>query len=105
MTLHESVGAITILLIAWSLYRAHKDKDLKELNLFDLIIENKRISRIACLFIASWIVTSLVIWKLTTDGKMTEGYFLAYGSMWVAPLIAKMFAPPTNPPQVAETKS
>jgi hypothetical protein len=83
---------IIALVIAWSFYRAHRNADFV-FNVFDLIMENGRVSRIACAFLATLIVTSWVVVRLTLDGHLTEGLFTAYVAAWVAPIIAKLFQP------------
>lgn len=74
-----------------SFYRLHKDSS-SDFNLFDLLMEGGRVSRIAVAFMVTLIVTSWIMLKLAIDGKMTEGYLVSYGAMWVAPIIARMFA-------------
>ena len=86
-------GALLIvaLVIAWSFFRSHRDPAIN-FNLFDLLLEGGRLSRIACAFMATLIVTSWVIIRLTVEGKLTEGLFTAYVAAWVAPIVAKLFA-------------
>jgi len=86
----DAILYIGALLIAWSLYRAHKNRD--EFNVFDLVMVNKRFSRIAVAFMVTLVVTSWIMIRLTIDGKMDSGYFVGYGAMWVAPIIARMFS-------------
>jgi hypothetical protein len=92
-------GALLIiaLTIAWSVYRANRNSD--EFNLIDLLMENGRVSRIACAFLTTLVVTSWIMVTLTATGKMTEGYMVAYGAMWVTPIVAKLFstAPAADP--------
>lgn len=82
---------IVALVIAWSLYRANRD--IANFNLLDLIMENGRVSKIACVFLGSFATFSWVMVRLTIDGKMTEGYIGLYGATWVAPILAKLYAP------------
>ena len=82
---------IISLVVAWSFYKAHTNKKLS-FNLFDLLMENERLSRLACVFMGSFGVSSWIMVRATVDGKMTEGLFMAYGGVWVAPIIAKLFA-------------
>lgn len=82
---------IIALVIAWSFYRAHRNSAFS-FNVFDLIMENGRLSRLACVFMGSFGVSSWIMMRLTIDGKMTEGLFMAYGGVWVAPIIAKLFS-------------
>lgn len=85
-------GALLIvsLVIAWSFYRSHRDPEIS-FNLFDLLLENGKLSRIACAFMATLVVTSWVVIRLTVEGKLTEGLFTAYVAGWVAPIVAKLF--------------
>ncbi len=83
---------IITLVVAWSLYRAHRNPAY-EFNFFDLLMENGKLSRIACVFIGSFAVSSWIMIRTTMDGKMTEGLFTAFGVIWVAPICAKLFAP------------
>ena len=90
---------IVALVIAWSMYRAHKsgDAEFAKFNLLDLIVENGRVSKLACVFMGSFAVSSWVVIRLTFDGKMTELLFAAYGAMWVTPITAKLFSPAQPP--------
>ncbi len=98
---------IVALVIAWSFYRAHRSNDgtFANFNLLDLIMENGRVSRLACAFLATLLVTSWVIVRLTIESKLTEGYFIGYGGMWVAPIIARMFGTPTQTATATSTTS
>lgn len=86
---------IIAMLIAWSFYRAHKDRQFR-FNVFDLIMEHDKVSRLACAFMGSFLVSSWIMVRVTLDGKMTDTLFAAYGAIWVAPIIAKLFG--VNPP-------
>lgn len=99
MRAEDAAPLIVALVIAWSFYRAHRDPNFR-FDLFDLLMENGRVSRLACVFLGSFLVSSWVIVRLTIDGKMNEGMFIAYGTVWVAPIIAKLFstAPAATPP-------
>jgi hypothetical protein len=81
--------AAAVLLVAVSFWRAHRDA-LVQFNAFDLIMENGRVSRIAVAFMCVLGVTTWAFVYLTIKDKMTEGIFLAYGGMWVVPLVAKV---------------
>ena len=91
---------IIALSVAWSLYRAHRDR-LVNFDLLDLLIEHGRVSRLACAFLFALGLTSWIMVRLTIDGKMSEGYLGLYGTMWVAPIVAKMFGnmPAVEPPK------
>lgn len=88
-------GALLIvaLAVAWSFYRSHRNPAI-QFDLFDLLMEGGRLSRIACAFMATLIVTSWVVIRLTVEGKLTEGLFTAYVAAWVAPIVAKLFSTP-----------
>ena len=92
----DAAMLIVALVIAWSIYQAHKDPTVR-FNLLELLMDNGRVSKTAFAFMVTLSVTSGLMVLLMLDGKMTEGYFTAYGAAWVAPLIAKMFAAPTPP--------
>lgn len=93
---------ILAMMVAWSFYRAHRNPQFT-FNVFDLIMENGRVSRIACAFMATLLVTSWVIVRLTVEGKLTEGLFTAYVAAWVMPIIAKMFGQPMPVPSTTVT--
>jgi hypothetical protein len=86
---------IIALCIAWSLYRAHRNNagQFANFNLLDLIMDNGRISRMACVFLACFGVLSWIMVRLTIENKMTEGYFMGYAGACFAPIIARLFSP------------
>lgn len=83
--------AVIVAGIVVSFYRYQKNRE-NTFNILDLLMENGRVSRLAAAFMMTLVVTSWVMIKLTVDGKMTEGYLMAFGGMWIAPIISKMFA-------------
>lgn len=101
MSITNGLLAIATLIIAWSLYRAQRDPDIV-FNLYDLLVENGRVSRLAFAFMTTLFVTSWVVIKLATDGKMNDVIFASYGAMWVAPIIAKLFSPTIPSSKVTE---
>jgi hypothetical protein len=109
MDMADAVLAIFMLLITWSFYLAQKDSH-NVFNLFDLVMENGRLSRIGFAFIVALFVTSWVLIRVARDGKMTDLLYAAYGTMWVAPIVAKLFSsqPPagtTTTTEVGPTKT
>lgn len=86
---------IVVLLIAWSFYRAHRRTDFV-FNVFDLVMENGKVSKMACVFLGSFAVSSWMMIRVTLDGKMTEMLFAAYGAIWVAPIITKLVSNQTT---------
>lgn len=87
----NSLLAGVAVLIAISFYRMHR-KDGNGFNILDLLLENGRVSRIAAAFNVALVATTWVFLKLSIDNRMTEGFFLAYGGMWVAPIIGKLLS-------------
>ena len=99
--MRASDGALLIVALAlcWSLYRAHRADT--SFNLLDLIMLDGRVSRIAFVFLGSFVVTSWIMVRITQDGKMTDLLFAAYGAMWVAPVVTRLLAhPPSVKPEV-----
>ena len=99
MTTADGALLIIALVIAWSIYKAHKNEE-NNFNLMDLLMENGRVSRIACAFMTTLVITSWLMVTIASTGKMTEGYLAIYGGLWVTPIVAKLFS--AAPP--AETK-
>lgn len=93
---------IVALVIAWSFYRAHRDKSFA-FNLFDLLMENGRLSKVACIVMGAFTVHTWIMVRLTFDAKMSEGYLTIYGATWVAPLLARMFMPMQSSTATATT--
>ena len=58
-------------------------------------MQNGRVSRVACLVMGAFFVTSWIMIDLQAHGKMTEGYMGLYAGAWVAPLIASLMNPST----------
>lgn len=103
MTVRYFMGVLLIcamLLALLSIWRAHRDA-LSQFNAFDLIMENGKVSKIALAFMMVLGVTTWVIVWLTVRDKLTEGYFTAYGGMWVVPLVAKVVFNKTELPTAA----
>ena len=94
---------IFTLVVCWSLYRAHIQPD-NSFNLFDLIMENGRVSRIGFGFIVALFVTSWVLIRVARDGHDgLDLLFAAYCTAWVAPIVAKLFS--ASPPAGVTTTS
>jgi hypothetical protein len=90
MTLY-GILALFVVLIAFSIYRLQHNPD-NQFDLLDILMENGRVSRTAVAFSTTLLITSWIMVKLAIDQKMTEGFLIAYGGMWVAPILARMFA-------------
>ncbi|HEX8610126.1 MAG TPA: hypothetical protein VF800_02465 [Telluria sp.] len=89
-------------LIALSIWRAHRASGIS-FNAFDLIMEDGKVSKIALAFMLVLAVTTWIVVDLTIKGKLTEGYFTMYGSMWVIPLVAKVVFNKSEAPTSAGT--
>lgn len=102
----DALLAFVLLGIAWSFYRVQRDPGIT-FNMLDLLMENGRVSRTACVFMGSFAALTWIMIRLTVDGKMTEGYLTSYGAIFVAPIVAKMFATasPTTVTTVTATKT
>lgn len=93
------VGILFGVLAGWSLYRAHKNQSMRDFNLFDLLMENGRVSKVACIFIATWAVCSWAFIKHTSKNGLDMGLLGAYGGLFVSPLVVRLFSPvPVVPP-------
>lgn len=88
-------------LVLLSMWRAHRSR-LVDFNLFDLLTENGKVSKIAVSYMLVLGVTTWVIIWLTVRDKLTEGYFAAYGGLWVAPLVAKVVFNKTELPEAKQ---
>jgi hypothetical protein len=89
----DIVALVVILIVLVSFWKMHVTKG-NDFNVFDLIMEGGRISRIGTTFLAAFFVCSWVIVRLTLDGKMTDAYLLWYGGVFVAPILVKFFGLP-----------
>jgi len=89
---------IVALMVAWSIYRANRDPG-NTFNFLDLLMENGRVSKTACVFLGSFMVMSWALIRATLDGKLDSTLFAAYGAVWVAPIIGRFLAvsPPPSP--------
>lgn len=93
------VALLVVLMVVYSFYRAHKNQSMKYFNLFDLLMENGRVSRIACVFWGTWIVYTWAVVKSVLKGDYS--LLTMYGTVFAIPLVARMFAPPP-PPKLPE---
>lgn len=96
------VLALGAALLVVSFWRAHRSS-LAQFNMFDLIVANGRVDKIALAFMVAFGVTTWIVIYLTVRDKMTEGMFLAYGGMWVAPLVAKVVFDKNEIPSTTST--
>lgn len=101
MSISDATISVILLLVTWSFYRAQRDPNIS-FNLFDLIMENGRVSKLAFAFMTGLILLTWLMADLQRMGKMTEGYMGLYGGIIIAPIIAKLFSPPPAPSTVTE---
>ena len=87
----EAGALVIILIVVLSVYRAHKNPNV-DFNALDLIMQNGRVDRIACITMGTWLALVFVFIGTYLDNKMTEGLYTAFGGLCFAPLIAKMFS-------------
>lgn len=95
MTILVLISTGVVVLV--SLLVAHKMPSVS-FDLFDLLRENGRVSKISVAFMLVLGVTTWLIIHLTLHDKMTEGYLTSYGMMWVAPLVARVVFQKTEMP-------
>lgn len=91
------VLVMVIIAIIYEFYRAQKDETFQAFNLYDLFMENGRLSRSSVVMMGAFALTSWMMVNLTLNNKMTEGYLLAYGGMWVAPSLTRIVKGPVPP--------
>lgn len=106
LQLHEIGGLVVLLIIVYSLLKLHRDPN-NNFNILDTIMDNGRVSKIAFVFMGSWLALTFVFIGLHFQSKMTEGLYIAYGTVCFAPIIARMFStstPSAQPPQPPPVK-
>ncbi len=84
-----AILAAIVFAVVISFWRAQRDS-LVNFNLFDLIMENERVSKVAFSYMLVLMVTTWMMIYLTIQKSMTEGYFVGYGGLWVGPLVARI---------------
>jgi hypothetical protein len=85
-----AILACAVLGILWSLERKSRSA-LSKFHFDDLLLdENSRTSKAACVMFGSFVVTTWCIVYLAVNEKLTEGYFGAYLTAWVAPVVANI---------------
>ena len=93
MTIDWAIVALLsmVAVAALTLWQAHTRADV-QFNLMDLLMENGRVSKIACAFMLVLAVSTWVIVNLTVSGRLTEGYLTIYTGAWIVPLVTKVVA-------------
>lgn len=102
----DIVALTALALVTFSFWKTHRDP-ASSINIFDLVLEGGKLSRLACAFWAAFGVLTWVMIKVMQANEMETGYVMAYGGMFVAPIIAKMFSlpPPPTPAGIVIKKS
>lgn len=85
--------AVGVLATLWSVYRLHRNPTV-DFNMLDLLMENGRVSKVSCLVMGAFAVTTwgFILDCLHRDG-MDVGILAAYGGLWVAPLLVRLANP------------
>ena len=103
MSAQDAALLVLMLIITWSIYRAHNDPN-NQFSLLDLIMENGRVSRIGFGYMFALVVTSWVLILAARTGKMNiDVIYSAYCAAWVGPIVAKLFS--TTPSGTTTTTS
>lgn len=85
-------------LVVWATYSDHSRIDLRS-----LWTHNERIDKFAVIVLFTWWVhTSSIILDVLLRTVTTQD--MAAYTAWAIPIIAKMFAPSTEPPKIPEEK-
>lgn len=92
-----------LIIMTYTLYRAQKDPN-RVFDVYDLVMENGRLSRQACVMMGSFVTTSWMMIQLTVNGKLTEGYLGLYSAAWIAPTVTRMIVG-GNAPAVPKTET
>jgi sterol desaturase/sphingolipid hydroxylase (fatty acid hydroxylase superfamily) len=84
-----------VIAIFWTLSHRNRSATSK-IDLDDLLIgEDGRMSKSAVVMFGSFALTTWLMVYLALSGLMTEGYFMAYGTLWIAPAVTKLIKGPS----------
>lgn len=89
--------ALAVLVVLVSLWRAHRNA-LVRFNIFDLVMENGRVSKISVSYMLVLGVSTWVVVNQEISGKLTEGIFGMWLAAWVSPLVARVVFGKTEMP-------
>lgn len=95
------IFALLLLLLFVLLWRLHRNPEV-ELNLLDLVMENGRMSKAACVMIGAFAVTTWQMVYFTLANRMTEGYLVIYAGAWITPVVARLFKNEASAPVEAK---
>lgn len=74
-----------------SFWRAHKKPGF-DFNVFDLIMENGKVSKFALVFMITFAVSTWLVVVRELKGTLTEGFFGIYCGIWITPIVTKLLA-------------
>lgn len=94
-----AVAALAVLVSVWHAHRSA----IMRFNIFDLVMENGRVSKISVSYMLVLGVSTWVIVNQEISGKLTEGIFGMWLAAWVSPLVARVVFGKTEMP-IVETK-
>ncbi len=86
-----TILALAAVFVIVSFWRAHRKPGF-DFNVFDLIMDNGRISKFALVFMITFAVSTWLIVMRELKGTLTEGFFGIYVGIWVTPVVTKMLA-------------
>lgn len=83
------LAIVASLFIYRSLNKLHKSREVN-FDLRDLLMENDKVSKAACVMMGAFAVTTWQFIYYTLNGKLTEGYLGIYVAAWIAPVVARL---------------
>lgn len=86
-----ALAALAASAVIWRSLRRMHDADDINFDLRDLLMENGRVSKAACVMMGSFAATTWFFVYYALNGRMTEGYFGLYIGAWIAPVVARLF--------------
>lgn len=86
-----TILAVSAGFVVVSFWRAHRKPGF-DFNVFDLIMDNGKISKFALVFMIAFAVSTWLIVVRELKGTLTEGFFGLYCGIWVTPVIAKLMS-------------
>lgn len=81
--------ALLVVLVLLLLWRLHRDPAVS-FNLLDLLLENGRVSKAACVMMGAFGVTTWQMVYFTLENRMTEGFLGIYVGAWIAPVVTRL---------------
>lgn len=76
-------------LVVWSFWHAQRKPGF-DFDMFDLIMENGKVSRLALWYNLAGAVSTWVVVDNQVKGTLTEGLFGLWLGAWVGPIIARL---------------